>query len=251
MSYGLTWVGQSSFLLHSPLANLGVDLFLRNDPRLRQPSVDIDGIGHLDAAFATHEHSDHLDIATLRQLQAQHPHVEVIVPAPLASDTISHGLTNVIGAHPGIPLVYGDITVVSILSQHAVHHGEGYHFGQPMGRFLGYVFKMGAYAVYHSGDTLVYDGLVDALLPYHITAMLLPINGRGYFREQQDLVGNMNPEDAVLLTKAVGAEFLVPMHFETYPENLGDVGQTVHLAYKAGVTVLVPRYGQRVPLDWN
>lgn len=246
----IRWLGQAGFIVETDQARVGVDLFLRDDPRLRKPFQHPDQIGRVDAAFVTHEHHDHLDGYTLLTLQERLPDMTVVVPEPVRQDAENLGLRRVAGARPGQSVMVGDIDVTPVRALHAVHMEEGYHFGEPDGRFLGYVLRTGGAAVYHSGDTIMYPEMADTLKALGVTVMLLPINGRSYRRERADLVGNLLPDEAVDLARDAGARALIPMHYETYPNNLGDVGQAADLAYRGGVTFIVPHYGQPVPLDW-
>ena len=245
------WLGQAGFVIEGDDARVGVDLFLRSDPRLRPPFCHPDALGFLDATFVTHEHHDHMDRFTLTALTERLRAMDVVVPCPIAEEAKALGIPRVRPAEVGLPMRYGDIEATPVRARHAAHMAEGYHFGEPDGRFLGYVFRVGTAAVYHSGDTIMYPELADTLRGLGVTVMLLPINGRSYAREKAGLVGNLTPEEAVDLAAEAGAAVLIPMHYETYPNNLGDVGQAAEMAYRRGVTLVVPRYGQRVPLDWN
>lgn len=246
----LRWYGQAGFVIEDGSTRLGIDLFLRQDPRLRPPVLHPTELGHLDGVLVTHEHHDHLDDWTLKVLQEALPDLRVVVPEPIRDHAQRLGLAQVEGVVPGQAYTIGSMVVTPVRALHAVHMEEGYHFGVPDGRFLGYVIRTGNAAVYHSGDSLPYPGLEETLQALAVTLVLLPINGRSFKREALDLVGNFTPEEAVDVAQGVGARVLVPMHFETYPNNLGDVGQAAHLAYRAGVTMVIPRYGQAVPLDW-
>ena len=44
--------------------------------------------------------------------------------------------------------------------------------------FMGYVIKAGRWTVYHSGDTVMFPGMVERLKPFGVDLALLPINGR-------------------------------------------------------------------------
>ncbi|NMP22891.1 MBL fold metallo-hydrolase [Sulfobacillus harzensis] len=246
----IRWYGQAGFVVEDGGARIAVDLFLRPDPRLRKPVVGPDDLGPLDAVLATHEHHDHLDEWTLRALQEHQPQLRVVVPEPIRRQAESLRLMNLEGAVPNVSFTVGALEVTPVRALHAVHMDEGYHFGEPDGRFLGYAIRAGSAVVYHSGDTIMYPKLAETLKALGVTILLLPINGRTYRRENQDLVGNLHPEEAVDLAVEVGARVLIPMHFETYPNNLGDVGQAADLALQAGVTLVVPHYGQPVPMDW-
>jgi L-ascorbate 6-phosphate lactonase len=85
--------------------------------------------------------------------------------------------------------------------------------------FLGFIVTLNGVSLYHSGDTVIYDGLADRLKSRQIDIMCLPINGRDWFREQADLVGNMDYREAAELTAAVGAKVLLPGHNDMFRNN--------------------------------
>ena len=49
-----------------------------------------------------------------------------------------------------------------------------------MGRhkYLGYIVQGDSWTIYHSGDTVLYPGMVEILRQWSIDLALLPINGR-------------------------------------------------------------------------
>ena len=68
---------------------------------------------------------------------------------------------------------------------------------------MGYVVRFGRWTVYHSGDTVLYDGMVERLGAERIDVALLPINGRA---PERRVAGNLNgPEAAALAHSARGA----------------------------------------------
>src|SRR5262249_55598335 len=82
--------------------------------------------------------------------------------------------------------------------------------------YLGFVVKVGPWAIYHSGDTVVYDGMADSLRQFKIDVAFLPINGK---------VGNMNGTDAARLAKDIDTNLVTPSHsdmFEFNPANPAD-----------------------------
>ena len=104
------------------------------------------------------------------------------------------------------------------------------------------------FALYHSGDTVWYPGLVQTLQSLGVTGALLPINGRSYGREAEDVVGNLNPEEAALLASQAGVSWWIPMHYETYANNLGDIGAAARETRRRGVPMIIPHYGVPIPL---
>jgi L-ascorbate 6-phosphate lactonase len=99
--------------------------------------------------------------------------------------------------------------------------------------------------VYHAGDTIVYEGMEDWLRRLAPDVALLPINGRDRFREDQNIVGNMDHREAAQLAARVGVGLLIPMHYDMFagnpgfPAHLVDVVQRQH----PDLAVMIPTRG--------
>src|SRR5690606_6532809 len=63
-------------------------------------------------------------------------------------------------------------------------------------RFVGYIIELNGVKMYHAGDTLVYPELVTMLKEEKIDLAFLPINGRDFFRNTRNIVGNMDVREA-------------------------------------------------------
>jgi len=109
-------------------------------------------------------------------------------------------------------------------------------------RYLGYVVEIGGVRAYHAGDCSPYPGQSERLRELRPDVAMLPINGRDYFREaEHNIVGNMNFREAARLATDMGAEVLVPMHWELFPGNRGYPGDLVRYVAEhfSQLTVLV------------
>jgi L-ascorbate metabolism protein UlaG (beta-lactamase superfamily) len=102
------------------------------------------------------------------------------------------------------------------------------------GRFVGYVIHVGDSVLYHAGDTVVTEGLLTSLDRKRIDIALLPVNGRDFFRDARDIVGNMNVREAVELARRVGAHTLVPYHWDGFAGNTEQPGRVIDDAAAAG-----------------
>ncbi len=60
-------------------------------------------------------------------------------------------------------------------------------------KYMGYVISFGKWNIYHSGDTLWFDEMVDLLLPFKIDLALPPINGNDPAR---GVAGNLDTKEA-------------------------------------------------------
>jgi L-ascorbate metabolism protein UlaG (beta-lactamase superfamily) len=87
-------------------------------------------------------------------------------------------------------------------------------------RFLGYIVQMGSWTIYHSGDTVLYEGMIDQLSPYRIDVALLPINGRC-----GRVAGNLTAREAAWLANRAGARLVIPCHYDMFAFNTGNVDE--------------------------
>jgi L-ascorbate 6-phosphate lactonase len=232
----LWWLGQSGFGLRGNAATLVVDPFLADHPdRLFPPPCRPDQVGGLDAVVVTHDHLDHLDEESLPALAEASRAARFVVPAPLVDRIVELGIPSerVTGAQPDRQLELDGGTVVPVPASHGDDVAEGYGFGlersNGLYRYLGYVFDLGGVRVYHAGDTIPYEGMEERLRGLHVDVALLPINGRDAEREERGIVGNLNEEEAAALAAAIGADLLVPMHYDLFASNPGSPERLVEL----------------------
>jgi L-ascorbate metabolism protein UlaG (beta-lactamase superfamily) len=108
-------------------------------------------------------------------------------------------------------------------------------------KFMGYVVQLGNYAVYHSGDTIWFDGLEDLLKPYRVDIAFLPINGN---RPERKVAGNLNAEEAALLGKAINARVVIPHHYHLFQFNTEDPKLFEEQCEKHGVKYKVLEIGE-------
>jgi L-ascorbate 6-phosphate lactonase len=233
----LWWLGQSGFGLRGNGATLVVDPFLADHPdRLVPPPVRPDQVGGLDAVVVTHDHLDHLDEESLPSLAEASPEARFVVPEPLVERVVDLGIPSerVAGAQPDRPLELDGLTVHPVPASHGDDLDDGYGFGlersNGLYRYLGYVFDLGGVRVYHAGDTIPYKGMEDRLRDLGVDVALLPINGRDAEREGKGIVGNLDEEEAAQLAAAIGADLLVPMHYDMFAWNPGSPERLVELA---------------------
>jgi L-ascorbate metabolism protein UlaG (beta-lactamase superfamily) len=105
--------------------------------------------------------------------------------------------------------VFGDIAIRAVPAAHDRLDRDS----DGNAKYLGYVLRLGLYTIYHSGDTVRFQGMDELLRPHNIDVALLPINGK---------VGNMSGRDAARLAKDIGARLVIPCHYDMFEFNTAD-----------------------------
>jgi L-ascorbate metabolism protein UlaG (beta-lactamase superfamily) len=252
----LTWYGQSGFRLAGGDSRLLIDPFLsERDDRTYPPPASASDFADITLVLCTHEHIDHLDLKFLPGFCAANDQAKIVVPAPVADVAAAAGLApdRLIEAVQGKEISDRDVTVRPLPALHGMDDPGPARYEFRDGRFLGYVVDVGGVRVFHAGDGLLYPELAPALKELAPDLMLLPINGRDYLREQQGLVGNMNEAEAAWLCAEVGPAYIIPMHYEMFAHNRGDVGKFASLVHErtadGGPVLVMPSRGRPFTLE--
>jgi L-ascorbate 6-phosphate lactonase len=243
----VTWLGQASFRFDTGGRGILVDPFFAEHEHRLYPPLPVDEFGAgVDFLLVTHEHIDHLDPYSLREVAARSDGLTIVAPAPLEAMVREAAPdARFTGVDRGDRLELdgmGACTVVPAVHGRTVAHG---YPDDPA--FVGYVLELEGMTLYHAGDTIVTEGLRSALAPLEIDVALLPVNGRTHYREAQDLVGNMDARDAVALATEIGASVLVPIHWDLFEGNTEWPGRVVDAAVEAGAPLHVFTLRRGVP----
>ena len=107
---------------------------------------------------------------------------------------------------------------------------------------MGYVIAFDDYSIYHSGDTIWFDEMIDLLKPFRVDVALLPINGNDPSRK---VAGNLDCDEAAALGRAINAGFVIPCHYDMFTFNTADVHDFVTAAEKIKQPYKVLRGGER------
>src|SRR5260370_1293735 len=250
-------LGQAGFVLRSTDAIVYLDPFLSDRPtRLIPPLFAAESGPPADLVLCTHEHWDHVDPHTLQGLAQVSQQARFVVPLPIVEQVTALGISleRVMGVQPDEELDLGAVNLSPVPAMHGLKAPPAvYDFGfverddKRLYRYLGYVIEMAGVRVYSAGDTIAFDGLIERLRRLEVDIALLPINGRSYFREQLDIVGNLDEREAADLAAAAGVKLLVPTHYEMFAANQGRPGVLVDYvrASHPTLTCFVPAHGRR------
>ncbi|MCF7765314.1 MAG: MBL fold metallo-hydrolase [Verrucomicrobia bacterium] len=229
----LWWLGQSGFLLHWQGRHLLLDPYLSDSltekytntdkphVRLTERVVAPIALSFIDVVTSSHNHTDHLDDQTLKPLFQVNPNLKLVIP-----EANRQFVADRLGMDPALPIGMdaGQTIEVAGFKFHAVPAAHESIEKDELGRCrcLGYVIEAGPWTIYHSGDTMFYDGMVDMLKKWKIDVCILPINGKS---AQRRVAGNLNGSEAALLAKKIGARLVIPCHFEMFEFNTASPSQ--------------------------
>ena len=224
------WLGQSGFLLKHEGSFLLFDPYLSdsltekyagtNKPHIRMTErvIDPSRLEGISVITSSHNHTDHLDAATLKPLFEKNPGAQFLIPEAnrsFVANRVGCEEALPIGLDAGVTVNVGGWKLTGVASAH--NELETDELGRH--RFLGFVAQRGPWTVYHSGDTLLYPGLADTLAEFAIDVAFLPINGNVPAR---GVAGNMDGREAAELAKSVSAGLVIPHHFEMFEFNTAD-----------------------------
>jgi L-ascorbate 6-phosphate lactonase len=248
------WLGQSGFLIKSPHGLLAVDLYLSEHltrkyeatarPHVRMTRTPLRGgeLVDVNVILASHKHSDHLDPGTLPDLMASSSDAVLIVPEAIINHARQLGLPadRIMGIDIEDRVEGHGFRVRAIPSAHEGldKDANGHHL------YLGFVIEAEGLRLYHSGDSLAYDGLTDHLGTGPFDVMFLPINGRDPAR---GVPGNMSAAEAVDLACRVRPRYIVPHHYDMFTFNTVPVEEFASEARRLppGVEPRILRCGER------
>ena len=223
----LWWLGQSGFLvqwnghrmLMDPyLSDSLTEKYARTDKphvRMSRRVVDPARLDAIDVVTTSHNHTDHLDAATLKAVCRENPDLQVVAPLPnlaFINERLGSSTPTVCGIKDGeTDTVWGfEVTGIASAHEELDIDVEGNNL------YLGYVIRAGPHVIYHSGDTVLYEGLIEKLRPFNIDVALLPINGRA---PERRVAGNLWGREAAWLAKEIGAKLVIPCHYDMFEFN--------------------------------
>jgi L-ascorbate metabolism protein UlaG (beta-lactamase superfamily) len=226
----ITFYGHAAIKLEGAGAGVLIDPWLSN-PLLQTPIADL---GLVTLILVTHGHADHLG-ETVEIARATGAPVAAI--HELSHYLLGKGLTKVIGMNKGGTMSAGGVQVTMTQAVHSSTVEEGgqlIHTGDPAGFVV--AFPNG-FVAYHAGDTAVFKDMELIRELYHPQVAMLPI-GSHYV---------MNPAEAALACRMLQPEFVIPMHYGTFPVLTGTPRElAAHLQDQPRIKVIALQPGESV-----
>jgi len=207
------WLGQGGYLFKSAAGvTVMADAYLSDYAeaawgveRILPPVVDPAAFAP-DLFLVTHWHEDHLDAPTVRAYAGREG---VVFGGPVSCVVRAHVWgwpeERTVRLDRGDSFTMGDVTVTATFARHDEEVA-------PTPDAVGFLLDLGGVRVWLVADS-EYDARLRPLAEARPDVVLVPINGVG---------GNMDADEAALLTWKVAPRVAVPMHYGMWaPEGYG------------------------------
>lgn len=227
----ITLVGHATVLIQVGGRNLLTDpvwsqraspFSLVGPRRVCRPGVEFDALPRIDAVLLSHNHYDHLDVATLRRLVKRD---DPLIVTPLGNDTIVKRAIPRARVHTGdwwdehrLP---GGIDITFVPAQHWSARGV---LDRRMALWCGFFVRSGNDTIYFAGDTGYGDGSLFTKIRARLGSpdvALLPIGAyapRWFMADQ-----HIDPAQAVHILEDLDAGQGLAIHWGVFP--LSDEGR--------------------------
>ncbi|MGI3899007.1 MAG: MBL fold metallo-hydrolase [Janthinobacterium lividum] len=216
----LTPVGQSTVLIQVEGCNILTDpvwseraspLSFAGPRRVRAPGILFDDLPRIDLVLLSHNHYDHLDVATLKRLQV-HSAPRIVTGLGNGQLLARHGLRQVVELDWWQCCTPGHGVDVTYLP--AQHWSSRTGWDRRRALWGGHAVQAGGACIYFAGDSGYGPHFSEIGRVFHPNVALLPIGAyepRWFMKDQ-----HMDPSDAVAAHRDLGAGLSLALHWGTF-----------------------------------
>lgn len=245
-------INQSYTLIDPALSKRASPLRFYGPARKTPAPLNIDQLPSLDRVLISHNHYDHLDRPTIKQILRRFPEVQFVVPLGLKSWFSKQGARHI------IQLDWWEATQQPAMTIHAVparHWSMRSLKDRNRSLWCGWTISAGNLSFWFTGDSGYSDNLLEIdrrLGPFNIAALPVGAYAPKWFMGGQ----HMDPDEAVSLHRQLGCPLSIPIHwgvFELADESLdappADLAQSMQAAGLDGQRFQPWRIGARKLLN--
>ncbi|MDQ3404541.1 MAG: MBL fold metallo-hydrolase [Actinomycetota bacterium] len=252
----LTWLGHATTLveiegsrvLFDPVWSARVSPSQLLGPRrLHEPPIPLERLPRLDAVVISHDHYDHLDMATVRTLVRTQT-APFVVPLGVGAHLRRWRVpeSRIVELDWNEETTIGDLRLVATAAQHF----SGRLFTRDRTLWASWVVAGPTRKVFYTGDSGYFDGYTEigaAHGPFDATLIQVGAYAPGW----PDI--HMTPEEGVATHLDLRGGLMIPVHWATFtlaPHAWTEPADRVWAECKAqDVRLAIPRVGERVDVD--
>jgi L-ascorbate metabolism protein UlaG (beta-lactamase superfamily) len=225
----ITFINHSCFLIQTKGLNILTDPIYseRASPfswsgpkRMRPPGIRFDDLPHIDIVLLSHNHYDHLDIATLKKISNQfQPHIYTALGVERLLR--NHGIASVTEMDWWSENMFNkDVELIAVPAQHFSGRGM---FDRDATLWIGFVIRMPEGNIYFAADT-GYNNETFKEIRKRMSPVMLSIIPIGAYEPRWFMSPiHCSPDEAVKIHKDVQSRLSIGSHFGTFP--LADEGR--------------------------
>jgi L-ascorbate metabolism protein UlaG (beta-lactamase superfamily) len=219
----VTMIGHASLLIQAAGLNILTDpvfservspFSFAGPKRHNAPGIALADLPPIDLILVTHNHYDHLDLASLKALEVRH---KAPIITPLGNDTI---IRRAVRDAEVTVTDWGDATAFKGVTVHTepCHHWSARGTGdRRMALWAAFVIETGHGKIYHIGDTGFHDGINYRAAAEKHGGFRLGILPVGAYEPRWFMKGqHQNPEEAVAGMKLAKIAQAVGHHWGTF-----------------------------------
>lgn len=183
--------------------------------RVTAPGIAMESLPRIDAIMLSHNHYDHLDIASLHALHTQH---DPLIITPLGNDTIIHRRL------PSARVWAGDWhDHINVKPEARVHIVPALHWSsrgprdRRMALWGGFILEVADKLIYFAGDTGYGTGNIFRAIRARFGAVDLAILPIGAYDPRWFMAAqHCDPQEAIQIMADLGANSAVGIHWGTF-----------------------------------
>lgn len=220
--------------------------------RMRPPGISLEALPPIDLVLLSHNHYDHLDIKTLKQLNGKHS-LKIFTSLGIGSYLAKHGIHNFFEMDWGEELQFNkSISVASVPAQHFSGRGM---FDRDATLWSGFIIRSAHGNIYFAADTGHNDFVKDEVKRFSpLRLAILPI---GAYRPEWFMQAvHASPEESLKMHLYINAQTSIGSHFGTFPladEGMNDPAKDLARALERTntppSTFIVPKEGEGIFID--
>lgn len=234
------WVGHATVLVQLD------DKFILTDPvftrfvggvtpRLVEPGIAPEHLPQLDAVLVSHRHFDHLSRGSFPMIE---PMVPVVLTPPGAADDVPPGSYQTTELPAWQAWEHDGLKVTAVPVLHSGDRLPGDAASRPKA-FTGFVVEYRGMTVFFAGDTS-WDAAIFEAIAARFPSIELALMPIGPIKPEPEMLPHhLNPAQALMASRLLGARHMLPIHFGTFILSLDEPGE-VEAAFDKAVAARHP-----------